>query len=35
MHGGSEVWSGKYREITLDPRVLPFGIWRARPRETF
>jgi starch synthase (maltosyl-transferring) len=35
MHGGSDVWSGKYRAITLDPRVLPFGIWRARPRETF
>ena len=25
---------GKYRAITLDPRVLPFAIWRARPPET-
>ncbi len=34
MHGGSDVWVGKYRTISLDPRTLPFGIWRARPRES-
>ena len=33
LHGGSDVWIGKYRTISLDPRTLPFGIWRARPRE--
>jgi starch synthase (maltosyl-transferring) len=35
MRGGSDVWSGKYRAITLDPRTLPFGIWRVRPQEAF
>jgi starch synthase (maltosyl-transferring) len=34
MTGGHEVWAGKHRTISLDPRTLPFGIWRARPRET-
>jgi starch synthase (maltosyl-transferring) len=33
MHGGSDIWTGKYRTITLDPGTLPFGIWRARPQE--
>ena len=33
MRGGSDVWAGKYRSITLDPGTLPFGIWRARPQE--
>jgi starch synthase (maltosyl-transferring) len=33
VRGGGEVWVGKYRTISLDPRILPFGIWRARPRE--
>ena len=32
MSGGRDVWVGKNRIITLDPRVLPFAIWRARPR---
>jgi hypothetical protein len=30
MRGGIEMWHGKYRTINLDPRTLPFGIWRAR-----
>ena len=30
--GGRDVWVGKYRVVTLDPRALPFAIWRARPR---
>jgi hypothetical protein len=30
MHGGNDVWYGKNRTIHLDPRTLPFGIWRAR-----
>jgi starch synthase (maltosyl-transferring) len=33
INGGSEVWAGKYRAITLDPRAVPFGIWRARALE--
>jgi starch synthase (maltosyl-transferring) len=33
MRGGSEVWTGKIRTISLDPRTMPFGIWRARPLE--
>jgi starch synthase (maltosyl-transferring) len=33
MRGGNDVWAGKHRTISLDPRTLPFGIWRARPRE--
>ena len=33
VHGGSEVWVGKYRTITLDPATFPYGIWRARPQE--
>lgn len=31
MHGGTAIWHGKHRTITLDPGTLPFGIWRARP----
>jgi starch synthase (maltosyl-transferring) len=34
MRGGTTVWRGKYRTISLDPAELPFGIWRARPLET-
>jgi len=30
MRGGNDVWQGKNRTIHLDPRTLPFGIWRAR-----
>jgi starch synthase (maltosyl-transferring) len=30
MRGGNDVWHGKNRTIYLDPRTLPFGIWRAR-----
>jgi starch synthase (maltosyl-transferring) len=33
VRGGSDVWTGKYRTITLDPATFPFGIWRARPQE--
>jgi starch synthase (maltosyl-transferring) len=33
MRGGNDVWAGKHRTISLDPRTLPFGIWRAWPRE--
>ena len=33
MRGGNDIWVGKHRTISLDPRTLPFGIWRARPRE--
>jgi starch synthase (maltosyl-transferring) len=33
VRGGSAVWTGKFRSITLDPATLPFGIWRARPQE--
>ena len=33
MHGGTDIWTGKYRTIRLDPGTLPFGIWRARPQE--
>jgi starch synthase (maltosyl-transferring) len=33
VHGGSDVWVGKHRTIRLDPRISPFGIWRARPTE--
>jgi len=33
MRGGREEWVGRYRTIGLDPMTLPFGIWRARPRE--
>jgi len=32
VSGGRDVWVGKYRTVTLDPRVLPFAVWRARPR---
>jgi starch synthase (maltosyl-transferring) len=32
-HGHGELWIGEYRTISFDPRTLPFGIWRARPRE--
>jgi len=32
VSGARDIWVGKYRSITLDPRVLPFAIWRARPR---
>ncbi|MBR0662900.1 DUF3416 domain-containing protein [Roseomonas hellenica] len=31
MHGGTATWHGKHRTITLNPGMLPFGIWRARP----
>jgi starch synthase (maltosyl-transferring) len=34
VHGGVATWHGKYRTIGLDPRTLPFAIWRARPLET-
>ncbi len=34
MRGGDTLWRGKFRTITLDPRTLPFAIWRARPAET-
>jgi starch synthase (maltosyl-transferring) len=33
MRGGSTTWYGKNQTISLDPRTLPFGIWRARPQE--
>jgi starch synthase (maltosyl-transferring) len=33
MRGGNDVWTGKRRTISLDPRTLPFGVWRARPLE--
>jgi starch synthase (maltosyl-transferring) len=33
MSGGEEVWIGKYRTISLDPRTMPFRVWRARPME--
>jgi starch synthase (maltosyl-transferring) len=33
VRGGSEVWTGKFRTITLDPATFPFGIWRARPQD--
>jgi starch synthase (maltosyl-transferring) len=32
MRSGSDVWTGKYQTISLDPGT-PFGIWRARPQE--
>ena len=35
VRGGGDVWVGKTRTITLNPRTLPFGIWRARPWESF
>jgi starch synthase (maltosyl-transferring) len=29
--GGSRIWTGKHHTVTLDPHMLPYSIWRARP----
>jgi starch synthase (maltosyl-transferring) len=33
MGGGTGIWRGKNRTISLNPHVLPFAMWRARPLE--
>ncbi|WP_135467936.1 maltotransferase domain-containing protein [Crenalkalicoccus roseus] len=33
MRGHRFVWHGKVQRLRLDPRELPFGIWRVRPAE--
>jgi len=33
MRGHRFVWHGKVQRLRLDPRELPFGLWRVRPAE--
>jgi starch synthase (maltosyl-transferring) len=31
MHGSRFIWTGKLQRVRLDPRQLPFAIWRIAP----
>jgi len=33
MQGGEERWEGSHRHLRLDPRALPFAIWRLRAAD--